>query len=217
MVTIDYGGIQEADEGLILSPFVEHTEALGTLSLAADRLVFTGGASAKISGLFTLGGTGDFDRIIAIARLITNGGADLTSFGILFPSIMVGIAIANVNADNTDKLYFYDHRTAGFTGSALASDAEYTTTIGLLKLQIDVNRRVDDKGLPTIQFLTTYAWNGVIKQTRIVKNIGRGRLLPYVIPFIKTDQATATIAIDRVSVIMDKRVPNLIGEAEPLI
>lgn len=217
MVTKDYGSVEEPDEELKFSPFVKHDETSATLSAINDRLRFTGTvAQYYMTGLTIVHGAAKFNQALLIARMITGGGADLAGIGLMFPTFGWCIEVTNINADATDKLRTIDLRD-GWDVVNRASDAEYTTTLGLLKMQVDVARSRDTKNNPRVRFVVTYAWDGAIVQTRIPLPISRGIMIPIVIPYVVTFGAAATIELDRVTCILSQRSPSDSGELEPLV
>jgi hypothetical protein len=204
----DFGSVQEPDKELVGAPWVEHNEAAGTLSATANMLRFTGAAGAwDTTGLFAASGPVGFDRALLIARLLTAGTPDYAGLGLLFPNVAIGVQFMNANIDTTDRIQTYDLRSGAITTN-LSSDPEFSTTLGLLKMQIDVVTAMDSKNLPTFRFNISYAWDGVLVQTRLYSYQGRGILMPLVIPYVITYGATGRISLDRVTVVLDKKSPS---------
>jgi hypothetical protein len=181
MVSVNYSNPQEPDEALMAA--LDTSNFAEGVGLAADSgmLQFTGlAAFTKYAVLAQAALPINFNRVMLYAKVQLDSDVNADDFamiGVFFPSLMRTIGIANVGSDSTNKLSYMSHQgNAGNLIVNLDSQVEYSTTEGLLRLQIEVIRSVNAKTLPTTRFNMRASWDGVLQHEDVPLVIGRGMI-----------------------------------------
>jgi hypothetical protein len=196
--SINFSDVQEPDESLINAPSVGYFAEGSNLDANSSMLRFQGTAGTHHKAFILMDNRIPVDRILAIMRiLLTSGGgaSDYAGIGVYLPSTGRGYALCNVGVDSTDKIYVFDLTSNSVGPTSLDSVSEYSTSEGLIKMELHQRLHKSSKSLPETRWNINVSYNGTIKHTNI--NGGGGRMLNILPPilFVCTYGASSYVSI----------------------
>jgi hypothetical protein len=217
MANVNYSNPQEPDEELVLAPNPSNYSEVAGLSADSEMLLFTGlAAFTKFATLAVAEGMSNFDRVLVHSQVQLESDVnadDFSMLGVLFPDQMQIVGVANVGSDSTNKVCYFNHTgNAGNLLSNLDSVAEYSTTEGLLKFQLEILRGLDSKSLRTNRLNIRLSWDGTTKHKDIALVFGRSMLYLPPVLVVGCRGAASKVWIRRATIVAD----NLMSGRGPL-
>ena len=209
MVKVNYSNPQEPDEELRDAPTTTlFNEAGGSLDANASMLRFQGNLTSTAMAVLAISRPlVKVDRVLLYARakfIADNNADDCAGLGIWFPDVMKIIGLVNVGSDNTDKIAFYDKSSnQGNLYASLDSVAEYSTTEGILKLQCEIIRGLNDKSLVETRVNIRSSWDGTLKHADIDITFNRDNPIMAPCIVVLTRGAASYVSIRSATLIVD--------------